>query len=273
MNPLYESLKKDIRDLYQKGLIESARKLNKNLGGEKWFAELRLPMYFSGDPYALCVFVMLNPGAANDFNNLKLKEGESIDQYIERYIYEHQYYGILDKDRMDNFDLKQAAFLYSFKNSGIDLPNFFNKKDKRTMLQAKENVLMLKLQLELIPYCSREFVKLFDNTKLALNNIEYIYSHIERVLDILCAKDREYILFGSKQYYYIFEALKQKKVYKIHTGAPVSWQIDALKNKVSFNTVSIEHKGKLIQAGIPYSFPRRDLPNALYVVKQKCTNC
>jgi hypothetical protein len=211
---------------------------------------------------------MLNPGSGQDEFDDTILQSPSIDQLVDTYIDSYINYGRHDKNRHDNFDLKQAAFLYGFKNSGIDLPDFFEVRSPGLMLAAKENVLMQKLQLELIPYCSREFVNLFDSLEAAHKNIEHVAGHVDRMLDIIVAKKRAYVLFGSKQYYYIFKALEQRGLKKIEPHEEIGFTIEGLKNRVFFNTVSVHHAGQVVNAGIAYSFPRRDLPNAYSKMKQ-----
>lgn len=258
---LLEQMQNDFESLLKYGYMKNARALNEALGNEKFFGELRAPMYFNGTLSAPTVFVMLNPGASEDVSMIKDSDTRTAAELASSVFNHLEQYGVIDRDRMDNFDLKQAAFLYEFKDSGIDLPDFF-EKDKQRMLRAKENVLMQKLQLELIPYFSREFVRLFDSLGQAMKNLEAIEGHLERVLDIIVGAERKYVLFGSKQYFNIFAALKLRNRRDIELGEEVAFQIGTMGKKLYFNTVSLMHKGRLIQGGIPYSFPRRDLPNA-----------
>jgi hypothetical protein len=57
-------------------------------------------------------------------------------------------------------------------------------------------------------------------------------------------------------------ALNKLGIKKVELHEPVGFRIENLKNRVFFNTGSILHNGEWINVGIPYSFPRRDLPNA-----------
>lgn len=270
MEPILKPLKEDLQSLYDDDIIQSARKLNDQLrkNGEKFIAEKRPPMYFTGKFDSKTVFVMLNPGAAsgdtNSFKNLEKYKYADFTSYYEKHINDHINYGVLDSNRMDNFDLKQAAFLYAFMDSGIDLPDFFTEPKLETALKlrAKENVLMNKLQLEFIPYCSVSFSGVLDNEKQALNNIEIFLPHITRILDAIVSFERKYVIFGAKQFANLFTAYKEKNYGKIEFGHVKFNRIDEMKNRVFWRTITIEHKKKKINAIIPYSFPRRDLPNA-----------
>jgi hypothetical protein len=265
--PLY----RDLESLYNKGYVEEARILNQKLGGEsKTFYELADPMYFVGDTNAPTVFVMLNPGAKKDKFELRKEDYKDVDDFFARSYDRYKNYG--KTSELDNFDLKQAAFLYSFKESGIDIPNFIDadKKDITLRRQAKENVLLQKLQLELIPYASMRF-DLAKTKKLTEQNFEHIHKHLVRVLDAIIEVPRRCVLFGSYQFQHIFLAAEKRGHIKIELGNHKSFKIlepEVLKKKVNFNTVNIEYKGMTIKAGIVHSFPRHDLPNAFVKMRK-----
>lgn len=267
MESILKPLKDDLKSLYENDVIISARQLNDNLK-RKFIAEKHRPMYFTGKFDAKTVFIMLNPGGASDdcysFNQLEKYKYADFNDFYEKYKFEHINYGTLDSCRMDNFDLKQAAFLYDFIDSGISIPDFFNEsKSKKTLkLKAKENVLTNKLQLELIPYCSVEFNGVLDNEKQAMNNIDILLPHVNRLLDAIVSFERKYVIFGAKQFANLFRAYEDKGYGKIEFGKVKCDRIDEMKNRVFWRTVKIKHKDRCINALIPYSFPRRDLPNA-----------
>jgi hypothetical protein len=268
MNPslsfITQAVKEDLLSLKEHGYIKQARQLNESLNGSVYFSEKSTPLYFTGNPEADTVFVMLNPGCGKDELRLTKAFLEDTQHALETCITEMISYGSLDseKKRIDNFDIKQPAFLFEFKDTGIELPDFLKNRDKEIALLAKEKVLTQKLQLELIPYSSREFVDIFDNLEMTLRNIHAFQTHIERALNVISAKKRKYILLGSKQHYHILVALNKLGIKKVELHEPMGFRIDNLKNRVFFNTGSILHNGEWINVGIPYSFPRRDLPNA-----------
>jgi len=174
----------------------------------------------------------------------------------------HILWGEKDGGRMDNFDLKQAAFLYDFKESGIDLPDFFSSPEMK--LKAKRNVLMEKLQLELVPYCSREFKGVLDNIKQAKENLQIFIPHIERLLDVIVSYERKYVVFGSRQFEYLLKAYTESSQNTTieFIGEKCFGKIDELAKKVSFFIVKITHRNITFHAIIANTFPRRDLPNA-----------
>jgi hypothetical protein len=271
MQALIKDITKDLSDLFTKDKIEEAIRLNNNLG-MNYFSSNFKPMFFNGNYEAKTVFVMLNPGAGkNDkysfLNTQERAELLNLENFIDKYISEQRYAGQY-KNKIDNFDLKQAAFLYDFQNSGINIPDFFsNTNQNECKLKAQESVLINKLQLELIPYYSSNFIGLFDTEKNASKNIDSFMPHIKRTLDVITEFEREYVLFGAKQFYYLFKAYNDKsnavKFYKYNAT-----KIDGLKNKISWQCIEIIHNRKIIKGLIANSFPRRDLPNAYNAMRK-----
>jgi len=272
MKELIDVIKKDLVDLYENDKIDNAIIFNQ-LIGKQFIAENFIPMYFCGDYKSKTVFVMLNPGSGLN-NNYSFEKSDkskykNSEEFVNSYIYRHTNYGKLDYNRMDNFDLKQAAFLLPFIDSDIQITDFTEDLNNRELkLKAKESVLMNKLQLELIPYHSAKFEELISNEKVAHQYIELFVPHVKRLLNLITEIDRKYVIFGAKQFYYLFQAFNT-----IIPGSFVfikneSFAIDGLKNKVNLSVVEISHNGKRINALIAHSFPRRDLPNAYVKMKK-----
>lgn len=258
-----DCIKQDLESIYFNNYIAKARELNKKLKKD-FISDNCLPMYFTGKQDAKTVLVMLNPGNENieySFKNDTENNSISFEVFHEKYLKDHINYGELNRyDKIDAFDLKQAAFLMPFSNSGIELPDFIQNPNEK--LNAQVNVLMQKLQLELIPYCSRTFSGILDNKKQALENIEILASLIDNIFDTIIEYERTNVIFCAKQFINLFYAYDKKGFGKIEFGTEVARKIDGLQKKVYFNIVKIYYKGHEIKAGIAYSFPRRDLPNA-----------
>lgn len=256
-------IKQDLESIYRNNYISKARELNEKLK-RNFISDNCLPMYFTGKHNSKTVLVMLNPGNEDgeySFKDDKENKNISFDSFYEKYINSHINYGLLNRqEKIDAFDLKQAAFMMPFSNSGIELPDFIENPDKK--LNAQVNVLMQKLQLELIPYCSRIFSGILDNKKQALENIEILAPFIDNIFETIVKHERTNVIFCAKQFIHLFYAYDKKGFGKIEFGAEVATKIDGLEKKVYFNTVKIHYKGNEIRAGIANSFPRRDLPNA-----------
>jgi hypothetical protein len=266
MEVLFDTIQKDLESLYNHDYILQAKELNNSIGNA-FFSEKKPPMYFTGKLEAETVFIMLNPGSYNDecysFARSHKYKFESSISYYNQYIYEHKNFGKIDYSRKDNFDLKQASFLYHFKNSGLNLPDFLSDlKNPKLLLDAKEEVLMNKLQLELIPYCSVNFDNLIDNKKHALSVIDVFIPHISRILDVIIAHERKFVIFGAQKFAHLFEAYEIKRPGSIVLGKHQTAKIKDLQKQVGWQTITIKHNSKIIKGIIPYSFPRRDLPNA-----------
>ena len=266
MRELIEIITTDLTSLYNTDKIENAVNFNKAIGKE-FISENFIPMYFGGKYNAKTVFVMLNPGSQLNnsyaFSKKDKLNYNSADDFISKYIEKHINIGKIDFDRLDNFDLKQAAFLLPFQDSDISLPDFtLDLKNRALKLKAKEAVLMQKLQLELIPYHSAKFDELLSNEKIAKNNIDLFLPHINRLLNAITSEDRKYVIFGAKQFYYLFKAFQNIFPESIEFKEAKSLKIEGLKNKTNLRLIQINHNNKKIKGLIAHSFPRRDLPNA-----------
>lgn len=258
-----KNIEDDLRSIYFNNYIAKARELNKKLKKD-FISDNCLPMYFTGKQDSKTILVMLNPGNENkeySFKDDKEHKDISFETFHNKYLNGHINYGELNrKNKIDAFDLKQAAFLMPFPDSGIELPDFIQNSDNKLLAQV--NVLMKKLQLELIPYCSRTFAGILDNKKQAIENIEILAPFIDNIFDTIIEHERTNVIFCAKQFINLFLAYDKKGFGKIEFGTEVATKIDGLQKKVYFNTVKIYYKGNEIKAGIAYSFPRRDLPNA-----------
>ena len=261
----------DLTDLYHNGAepgeIQAALHLNGLIqadDGQMSFATRALPRYYYGDRKSKTVMVMLNPGSgvekANhnlmiDLKTYSMKNAADINNY-------HlgcMNFGHLDKDRQDNFDLKEAFFLHKWKDNGIILPrNFSYKSDKQTLLDAKEIVLTQKLQLELIPYASRSF-SAFNRERIHL-----IVPFLETVLNEIFDHERKYVIFCSKKFEIVFNEYNKQHPNTIHFDKKdVSFgKIGGSKISGSCSVITINYKCKHLKAIIANTFPHQALPNA-----------
>jgi len=257
----------DLESLYNENFVKEARLLNLNLKGN-YFHDNMEPMYFNGKQAAKTVLIMLNPGNSDNPNNpynfnSKKQDCKSLEDYYEKYLNELINFGQNDFERLDNFDLKQAAFLHDFKNLDFEIPNeFWNTIEQKKI--AKRNVLMDKLQLEFIPYPSRNFKGLLDNRKLAIQNIVHLKKYIIRVLDTIIEHPRDNVVFCSKQFYNLFSVCQELEEFngKIELGAINEFKDIEGSLTLRFSRVVLKHKNTTINAGIAHSFASQALPNA-----------
>ena len=298
---LDQRIRRDLEDLYKGGIltfiqnfknckITEAEQLSMDLFGTPNELSIHgLPGYYTGKRDAATVMVMLNPGSDvmsqnNPFVTEKtlnriLKElgktniSSSAD-FVKIIKRGSDRYGNIDKDRLDNFDIKQAAFLKAWENSGVDIPNNFpdmiprpSKKGKeerdKLLREVKQNVLMQKLQLELIPYASRKFKTINPN------NYKHLFPYVETLFQEIFSKKRTYVIFCSDFFDKLFNAYSVDNGYSgtIDFGNKVAFEDK--EGKQLFNKgdafctpIKITYNGESIYAVIAHTFPNQSLPNA-----------
>ncbi len=261
------NLLNDLESLFNNNFIAEARNLNESLGNH-YFNENMQPMYFNGKLDAKTVMIMLNPGNSdNSKSPYSFLDDKSKYKSFEEFYKDHLNtlinYGTIDFDRLDNFDLKQAAFLHNFKNLDFEIHNeFWNTTDLKRI--AKRNVLMDKLQLEFIPYPSRDFKGLLDNKKLATQNIIHLKKYIYRILDIIIEHPRDNVYFCSKQFYNLFSVCKEIVDFNAEIEMEPIIEFKDIEGKLTlrFSKITINYKSTTIKAGIAHSFASQALPNA-----------
>lgn len=280
-------------DRYKKFKLSEAEKLSKIVKSdesEEGVSTHGLPGFFAGDrsDRAKTVMVMLNPGrdvaqANNPITTYEtlIKLGINtnfLEDFISSYIDGSRNYGEIDKERPDNFDLKQAAFLKPWEDCGIVFPQGFlddyekelqldskNKKSKEKLEKAraiaKRNVLMDKLQLDLIPYASRTF-------SISDANLKWLFPFVQTLFDEICKYKRNYVIFCSNYFEKLF-----KKYEEAHPGcididlkAKQTKDLYEGKNTKPFTAscmpITIHYNNKSQNALIAHTFPNRALPNA-----------
>lgn len=172
-----------------------------------------LPQHFVGDRGAKTVLVMLNPGTDKDkadenfARDTARYDRTTAGAFIQSYVAAMTNFGKNHRDDgLDSFDLKQAAFLKPWKESGVAIrQDFPASEDNKTRRDAKKAVLMQKLQLELLPYCSRTFrlPRRFDARPLA--------PFVETLFDEIFAHERKYVVFAADVFCRVFKAYNEIK--------------------------------------------------------------
>lgn len=231
-----------------------------------------LPSYFFGDRDARTVVVNLNPGenadkCDNAWDDRTSGFGTSLDSFIEKYVDEQTNYGLkhsVVNGKADSFDVKQAAFLTPWVDSGIGLSANPDWSDDEYRLEAKTKVICNKLQLELVPYASAKF-------DIVKGNIALFRPFVETLLDEIFSKERTYIIFQSAKFEDIF------KDYNKENSDTFEFLDDyqtngALKNNGTLRgkcqVVRINYNGKTCKALIAHTFPNQGLSRA-YDLMQK----
>jgi hypothetical protein len=272
MTRLDVQIEKDLTDLYYGFEVSDAEILNvKGIVKGTTFSTRGLPQHFVGNRDAETVFVMINPGtdaflADRLFNAQTASYNRySLGNFIDSYKCDRERVVVSRTMSPDTFDLKQAFFLKPWMDSGISFPIHF-PLCQGTYSDAVEKVLNQKLQLELLPYCSKSFGT-FDK-----NNMDYIMPYLEAIFDEISSKERKYVIFGSGKYETLFDYFN---VYSARNGRTdkVSFirrrMIIALKTKYAYcSVVTVSYYKKNFRAIIANSFPNRAYSNSFLLMQQ-----
>ena len=260
---LDQRIEKDLTELYEGKEITCAKELKSVLE----VSAKGLPQHFVGDRNAKTVFVQLNPGknvkkADEDFKKVTADyDRTNAASFIKSYINEKTNFGNIDTERRgrDSFDEKQAAFLKHFEDSGIDIPaSFPEEKTKVLCLQAKQNVLMQKCQLELLPYCSQKFY-------VSRQKANALIPYVETLLDEIFRVERKYVIFGGGIFADLFKKMQSENI-KIEFLKED--EIKPVKNPLKAHLVKITKDGKSVNAVIVRSFARQDIGHAYDVMAE-----
>jgi len=260
---LLKLVAEDLGSLWKNNYIERARVLNDELG-KHYFDDNTQPMFFTGNPEAETVLVMLNPGYHDpdyDFSKNDKGKWEREEKFVASFLDQRINFGELDKGRHDNFDLKQAAFLYSFPDPALNIHREF-WKNTPSKLEAKRNVLMNKLQLELIPYCSASFSGLLDTMGQAERNFQAFRPYLESLLETIFSASRRYVIFCSRQFEHLFiiASINPEFKYEFSLSPLMRYKEGGLI--LSCRKVVIKYEDISIKALIANSFASQALPNA-----------
>jgi len=232
-----------------------------------------LPSYFFGDREATTVVINLNPGESaeicdNEWSCRTEGFGKSIDGFIEKYIERQRLYGlkhgVTKKGKADSFDVKQAAFLTSWEDSGIGLSKDPDWKSEDYRMEAKTKVICNKLQLELVPYASSKFD---INTK----EIARFRPYVDVLLDEIFSKERRYIIFQSAKFESIFKDYNEEYPGTFDLSNELCFS-GKLKNDGKLQgrcrVIKINYNGNTCKALIAHTFPNLGLSKA-YATMQK----
>lgn len=281
MSKLDDIIRKDIQELLENGEISAAVALGPVMktrsGVSEGFSTKGLPQYFTGDRKGKTVMVNLNPGMDEEDSDKKWSENKgtfsscSIDEFIEYLMDRNENFGLYDEDknnpgklRYDEFDVKQAAFLTSWKNSGIDLPENPDWSDRDACIDAKTKVICNKCQLELVPYASSKFA---INPK----EIHQFRPHVDVLLDEIFSQPREYVIFASAIFEKIFKDYNKEYPGTFDLSRPVVYG-DVLKEGGSLRgkckVITMTYKGMTRKAMIAHTFPSQALCRAFALMQK-----
>ena len=270
---LNDRIKQDLTELYLNGEITTAHDLSVNMFGvSDAFAAHGMPGHFCGNRQARTVMVMLNPGKdVSKANNpicthaylSKLSiDTSSVANFIDTYKKGSKDYGHIDKHRLDNFDIKQAAFLKHWENCGVDIAKEFPMNTEDAIRESvKENVLTQKLQLELVPYASRSFETIKDKCIL-----ELLFPFVETLFDEIFSCKREYVIFCSDYFDTLFREYDKNNNIRFDKKQGIA--LFSKGRKAYCTPIKICYGSDSIKAVIAHTFPNQALPNAYAKMEQ-----
>ena len=281
MSKLDDVIRIDIHELLECGKISSAGALKPVMKQcaniSEGFSAKGLPQYFTGGRKGQTVMVNLNPGmdakkADQQWDDMKQSFSTySADEFIEYLLDRHTNFGLYDIDknnpgklRYDEFDVKQAAFLTPWKNSGIDLPENPDWSDRDACIDAKTKAICNKCQLELVPYASSKFA---INPK----EIHLFRPHVDVLLDEIFSQPREYVIFASAIFEKIFKDYNKEYPGTFDLSRPVVYG-DVLKEGGSLRgkckVITMTYEGKTQKAMIAHTFPSQALCRAFALMQK-----
>ena len=269
MSKLDDRIKEDLKGLYDGTGMKRAHRLSQKLKIK--ISAKGEPAHFFGNRKANTVVVMLNPGSSCEIAEANMKEFfekckcKSLKGFIDSYM-DHKAKAAgrcPECCRYDAFDVKQAAFLKRWVGNGIILPaSFASEKEK---LLAKKNVLLQKLQLELVPFASRTFTP--KNKK----EFKALLPYLEDCIDEIFAKKRKYVIFCGRVFEQLLKMFNEGDKARVSLSKKKSKQ---LQNFKGYSSVAyIRYKGKTQKALIAHTFASHALSNAFDLMEIYGKNC
>ena len=246
-----EKVKQASCEWQNQGYCQVARELNKAVGKEEYFDEAN-PHFFTGDPNADLVLIHLNPKRdKKDWN--KKCHFKNFDSYWDSYVkFGAFHYG---KDSKRNhkspFDHKQIRFLKPFGLLPLD------NQDK---LKNLENVIDCKLQIELVPFGSPDFLY----RKIGVKNLK---PFIEQLESLIMEHQRKYVIFCGR----VFEHILKDSIQSKTTHEFKLTKKDGKPTKSNFQVINITlNVGKAnLKACIAPQFAKQGYPVMEYGRKVK----
>lgn len=248
---LFDEIDSDIREFASTGSMSRARQLTAATG--QHLNHNQCPMYFTGDLDAKLVLVHLNPKQTDDPS--PRLEGPlpltSFEEYFDIFRnWGARFYGVdSEREFKSRFDRKQIRFLRPFGTIGFDAED-----SGEAMYRNLERVCDHKLQMELIPYGS-------DTFSSAAFRAPIIQEHFDRVLRVITARPRKYVLFCGA----VFEPLIRDFV----VGQPHRFKLtkkDGTPESMTseFANLSVPVGSTRLTAGWCRSWARQGIPMESY---------
>jgi hypothetical protein len=246
---LLDEARNDAEDCFAGRAVRRATLLSEETGLD--FADQSFPMYFTGDFASRLVLVHLNPKLSDRLSEVTYPDFEAYFDAHRRFGYHHWE---LDPTYRSAFDHKQVRFLRPF--NAIDfVDETVPGHSTANLVRALDN----KLQLELIPYASRTFAA-SDFTS------ETLAPHFERVLGVIAAYPREYVIFCGVVFDRLLSVgdfVVEREDHRFHLPTTRGTSVSEYR----FSNVTFRFHDTTIHAGIAQSFATQGLPMPAYGAK------
>lgn len=232
------------------GYCNEAHLLNKKVGID--YFDTANPHFFTGDINSELVLIHLNPKRNKSDWNSKCEH-----ENFQSYWHWHEKYGNIHygkeskRSHKSLFDHKQIRFLKPFDLLPI------NNIDK---YQNLENVIDLKLQLELVPYGSPDF----SFHKIGIKNLN---PFIDNLLSIIKEAPRKYIIFCGRVFEHVLNDFIQDKT--THSFKLTKKDGTLTKSNFQVTNIKIGKGDSKITASIAPQFAKQGYPVVEYGIKVK----
>lgn len=251
---LFSDMREDWQHLKRAGKVARAEELTKETG-EPFRGDIP-PQYFVGDLDATFVLVHLNPKEGTrpgSEGTVVLPRDDFDDYFLAQRWFGRDHYGPGAKPWKSPFDHKQVRFLAPFGVIDFSHESPAGKKKAEDL----ERVIDRKLQLELIPYASPSF-----RTERVLRAESLVNAHYERVLAVITATPRRYVIFCGQ----VFDRLLKPQIVARHDHFFQLAKADGthMRQRSRFSKVTLQTRHGELEAGIAQSFARQGMPMREY---------
>lgn len=247
---LLDEARRDVDELIATGRISRADELASHTGVD--FDPTSSPMYFTGDFEARLVLIHLNPKLGQRGAGPRYRD---FDTYLDRHRrYGYHHWG-QDPTYRSAFDHKQVRFLRPFGTI-----EFLEGTDSVSKRRNAELAVDRKLQLELLPYPSHNF----PTHRFSAATLQ---PHFERVLDVVSAYPRDFVLFCGA----VFDDLIEQAGLAISVSTHrfrLPTRRGQSQGEYRFSNAVLQSSSGPIRAGVARSFATQGLPMAAY--GEKC---
>jgi hypothetical protein len=256
-DPFRDLIEKEYKAYVKSGYCKIADKINQAIGEE--YFDTANPHFFTGNPQADIVTIMLNPKR----DNKEFKQQSDFDNFDDywnhyRYFGKNRYGNVnrMKKEKNSRFDLNQRLFL---RNLGVI--DFVDEKNNADILRNLEKAIDNKLQWELVPYGSPNF----DFRKIGIFHLKQF---LDKTIEIISMHERKRVFFCGA----VFRDLawfENVEFVKNHKFKLIKNNGRETRDFYEMITINIHAKNKVIKAVVLPQYARQGGPLEAYAKKIK----